>query len=118
MHELSLCQNVIDIVNEAAAREGLVRVSRVRLEIGAGAAVEPDALEFCFPLLARDTRLEGAELVIEIVALRARCRSCGTEFAPDSQVAGCPQCGAFGPEFIAGREMRVASFDGSAKPKG
>lgn len=116
MHEVSLCQNVIDMVGECAAREGIARVSCVRLEIGAAAAVEPDALTFCFPLLAAGTALEGAELVILTVPMRARCRACGTEYDPDSQITACPKCGAFGPELIAGREMRVASFDGKPDP--
>jgi hydrogenase nickel incorporation protein HypA/HybF len=115
MHEVSLCQNAIDLVAEYATREGIDHVSCVRLEIGAGAAVEVEAIRFCFPLLAEGTVLAGAELAIEVIPLRARCRSCGTEYEPEDLVAACPKCGAFGPEFLAGREMRVASFDG--KPR-
>lgn len=112
MHELSLCQSIIDLVGECARREGMGRVSRVTVEIGAGAAVEVEALRFCFPVLAESTLMAGAEFDVRTIPLRARCRHCGTEYAPPGVVAPCPECGAFGPEFLAGREMRVASFDG------
>jgi hydrogenase nickel incorporation protein HypA/HybF len=48
MHELALSQSIVDLVAEAAAREGLHQVTRVVLEVGAAAAVEPQALLFCF----------------------------------------------------------------------
>lgn len=112
MHELALCQNIVDLVTECAAREGLRKVSRVVLEIGAAAAVEQHALCFCFDLVAEGTVVQGAELAIETVALHARCERCGCEFSPAALYDGCPDCGGFERTWLAGREMRVKSFDG------
>jgi len=112
MHELVLSQSVVDLVAEHAAREGLRKVTRIVLEIGAAAAVEPQALRFCFDLVARATVAQGAELAIESVALRAKCQGCGCLFAPAALSDGCPDCGRFERSWLAGREMRVKSFDG------
>ena len=75
--------------------------------------VDPDALAFCFPAAALGTQAAGAELVIQSVALQARCDTCRTDYAPETLHAPCPGCGGFGGRVTAGREMRVVSFHGT-----
>ena len=112
MHELAISESITDLVVDCARREGIVRVSRVVVEVGVAASVDPQALLFCFPITAAETVAADAELVINRIALRVRCESCQTEFAPDTPVATCPACGGFARKILAGREMRVVSFDG------
>ena len=112
MHELALSQSIVELVVECARREGVHAVSRVTLEIGMAAGVEPDALRFCFDIVAADTVARGAELAIETIALQARCRDCECEFAPVRLVSPCPRCGSYAPLLLRGREFRVKSFDG------
>jgi hydrogenase nickel incorporation protein HypA/HybF len=112
MHELSLSQSVVDLVVECARKEGVHAVTRVTLEVGMAAVVEPDALRFCFEIVAADTLAQGAELAIERIALQARCQSCACEFEPARLVSACPRCGSYAPLLLRGREFRVKSFDG------
>ena len=112
MHELALTQGIVDLVTQVGRHEGLHRVTRVVVEVGVAAAVVPDALTFCFDIVAADTIASGAELAIETVELRAACRACGAEFEPASLVSACPDCGAYGPRLLSGRELRVKSLDG------
>ena len=112
MHELSLCESIAELVVAAARQEGVARVTRVTLEIGSAAPVDPEALRFCFPLTVADTPARDAELVIERVALRVRCQGCGAEYEPPAPIDPCPACGGFARSVLAGREMRVASFAG------
>jgi len=113
MHELSLCESITQLVVERAKRERIAKVSRVVVEIGVAAPVDAEALSFCFPIVAKDTAAAGAELAIVRVGLRARCESCGAEFAPDALFDPCPVCGGFASTILSGREMRVVSFDGA-----
>lgn len=113
MHELALSQNIVDLVVERAHREGVSAVSRVIVEVGTAAGVEPDALRFCFDIVTADTVMQGAELVIETIAAQARCRNCGCRFAPADLVSSCPRCGSYAPLLERGRELRVKSFDGT-----
>lgn len=53
--------------------------SCVTLEVGKLAAVVPDSLRFCFDIYAKDTMIEGAELEIIEIPVRAHCRDCGDE---------------------------------------
>ncbi len=112
MHELALSQNIVDLVVERARREGVSAVSRVTIEVGMAAGVEPDALRFCFDIVTAETLVQGAELVIETIALQARCRNCGWKFEPADVVSSCPRCGTYAPLLERGRELRVKSFDG------
>ncbi len=112
MHELSLCESIVAIVADSARREGLHRVTRVTVDIGVASAIDPDALLFCFPIVTEGTAAAGAELVVNRIALKARCTACGTDFSPETLISPCPSCGGHDRTLLAGREMRVASFEG------
>ncbi len=60
MHEMSLCQGVVRILEEQAAAHAYKRVKTVRLEVGPLATVEPEALRFCFDAATRGTLAENA----------------------------------------------------------
>jgi hydrogenase nickel incorporation protein HypA/HybF len=112
MHELSISGSITDLVVDCAERENIARVSRVVVEIGTAAAVDPEALMFCFPITTADTVAAGAELVINRVELRTKCGTCGGVHSPATQISPCPTCGSFVSEILAGREMRVVSIEG------
>ena len=59
MHELSLAQEVMQILVDEAARHGLRRISAVRLEIGTLRGVVPEVLQSCLGLASRGTLAEG-----------------------------------------------------------
>lgn len=112
MHELSISESITDLVVEYARREHVGHVSRVVIEVGVAASVDPEALAFCFPITAEGTVAAGAELVINRIALKVRCESCQTEHAPPTQISPCPACGSFARTILEGREMRVVTFEG------
>jgi hydrogenase nickel incorporation protein HypA/HybF len=62
VHELALTEAVVETIVE---RLGAARVVRVRIDVGALAAVVPEAMRFAFEVVARGTTLEGAVLEIE-----------------------------------------------------
>jgi hydrogenase nickel incorporation protein HypB len=70
--------------------------------------VVPDAVRFCFDLVAEGTPVEGACLEIDEPAGRARCRDCTTEFAVDDLVLLCP-CGSADVDLIGGQELAISS---------
>ena len=74
MHELSLSQGMLDIIEQQAATSGFESVRVVHLEIGALSCVERQALEFCFESVTRGSIADGAGL--EIVALTRRGEAC------------------------------------------
>lgn len=66
MHEMALAEEVLQIVQAAAQREGFRRVHTLWLEIGQLSCVEPDAMRFCFEAVARDSIADAARLEIGV----------------------------------------------------
>jgi hydrogenase nickel incorporation protein HypA/HybF len=108
MHELSIAQAVLDIVEAHAAGR---RVVRVELRVGHLRQVVPDALAFAFEVLTAGTVAQDAELVIEPVPATGRCRDCGTEAQLDGFPLLCPACGGWGLELLAGEELLVDALE-------
>ena len=65
MHEIALCQSLLEQAMKARDANPFNRVVRVSLSVGRTSRVQPDALRHAFDLLSRDTFLEGAELRID-----------------------------------------------------
>ena len=70
MHEVTLCQNALDIIEQQAKQSGAQRVTAVWLELSAVSCIEEDALHFCFDIVCRDSLAEGAELHVTTVPHR------------------------------------------------
>ena len=113
MHERSIAESVLGIVRDTARGGGLARVSAVRLEIGALAAVEPAALRFCFDSVTRGSLAEGAELVIDALPGLAWCFGCGEAVALAARGDPCPRCGGSRLQVTGGTEMRVKDIRGN-----
>ena len=111
MHELSLATELVEQVELAARREGAVRVESVEVVIGELSGVELESFEFCFPLAAEGTLLEGARLEIERVPVRVRCSHCGRESAPAPTGLACRECGSLAVELVAGRDFRLRAIE-------
>ena len=79
MHELSICQAIVDT---ALRHAGGRRVTVVDVRVGRLRQVVPDSLAFYFEIVARDTDVEGAELRIEQVGSQLRCPACWCEWDP------------------------------------
>lgn len=108
MHELSIAQAVVDIVERHAAGRA---VSRVELRVGHLRQVVPSALEFAFMLLTDGTALQGAELVIEEVPARGRCQDCASVSTMTAFPLQCSSCGGLDLELLAGEELFVEALE-------
>lgn len=111
MHEMALSASVLRIIEEQAAAEGFRHVRSVVLEVGALAAVDPEALRFSFEAAARGGLAEGARLEIEVPPGEAWCADCERTVTIDERIAPCPRCGAYGLKVTGGDQMRVRELE-------
>jgi hydrogenase nickel incorporation protein HypA/HybF len=107
MHEVSVMQNLLEIVMATAEREDAETIDVIHLRIGEMAGINFASLEFAFEILSKGTKAEGGRLEYDRVALKGRCSGCSSEFHPVDLVFRCPECGAGRVDIIAGREMEV-----------
>lgn len=110
MHEFSLAQNIIEIVEDTARNNNASKVSEVVLEIGTLSGVEIGALDMALQSLQKGSVMEEAVIVKDIVKAVAKCSDCGEEFFPDDFYYACPMCGSFTHTVLRGKELRVRSI--------
>lgn len=111
MHEMSLAEGVLQLVEETARREQAHRVKLVVLEIGQLASVEAEALRFCFEAVSRDSVAQGAALEILSVPGSGWCMLCADTVPMQERYGVCPTCGSYGLTATAGMEMRVREIE-------
>ena len=111
MHELSIATNIVNLIEEQRKEHGFERVSKIYLKIGEFSSVVPEALEFSFSIAAKGTVAEAAELVIEIIPLMLRCKTCGKEFHTEPYIFICPDCGNTDLEMLSGTELQIDSLE-------
>lgn len=107
MHEMALAEGVLQIVEQAVTETGCTRVKEIRLEIGALAGVEVEALRFCMDAVLRRGPAEGAAVVFETLPGRGWCLQCGDNVEIAALYEACPRCGSYQVQPTGGTEMRV-----------
>jgi len=111
MHEMSLVQNIIDIVVQEMDKHGVEKLKAINLAVGRMSAVVPEQLTMCFEILTTDHQLAGAELHIRMVPVTYQCRNCDKEFTSEGITFKCPYCEGQDPEITFGRELKVESIE-------
>ena len=111
MHEMALCEGVLDIVAEEAKKHRFTRVRAVRLEIGAFSHVEPEAMRFCFDAVSRGTMAECARFEVIAVPGEAWCMQCAKTVAMAQRFDPCPSCGGYQLQITAGDDLRVKDLE-------
>jgi hydrogenase nickel incorporation protein HypA/HybF len=112
MHELSLTQSLIDIMEDYARREKFIRINSLKLSFGRLSCIDPEAFRFAFSIQARGTRADGATLEFDIRPAALYCFRCEREFSFEAFHSDCPGCG--GQEFLltgGTEEMKLLEMD-------
>lgn len=111
MHEMSLAEGIVRILEQEAANQGFTRVKIVWLELGELSHVSPEAMEFCFDAVTRTTLAEGARLEIIRVPGTAWCMACAEPITITNRVDGCPKCGGHQLQITGGEDMRLKELE-------
>ncbi|MDO9047945.1 MAG: hydrogenase maturation nickel metallochaperone HypA [Methylobacter sp.] len=107
MHELSLLENVREILENHAVSQKFSKVTKVTLEIGKLSSVEPDALRFGFDVVMKDSLAENAELIISDIAGLGVCQQCSLQVEMETSHDPCSHCGSPFVKVIQGADMRI-----------
>jgi len=110
MHELSIAENVLEIIERRRAESGFTRLTGITLRVGLLAAVDEEALRFAFEVLTDGGPYQDAVFEVEKTCPVAHC-SCGTSFPVDDLVYCCPGCGAIRARLEGGDELEVIRLE-------
>ena len=111
MHEMSIAQSLFDNLREEMTRHQASTLKSVRLHLGQLSAIVPASLSFCFEVITAGTNLEGAELIMETIPLRAACRDCDASFDIENYVFKCPHCGSARIDTLSGQELSIVEME-------
>ena len=111
MHELSVAQSIVEIIEQHVPPSDWERVRAVRLKIGTAAGIVPESLEFSFQAITADTALRHARLNIESIPFRIHCNSCDTTTENDAGWAVCLHCGSADTKILSGSELDISEIE-------
>ncbi len=99
------------MIETRARAQRFARVRRVRLEVGALAGVEPEAMRFSFDAVTRGTLAQGASLEIVPVPGEAWCVNCARAQPVVRRYDECPECGSVLLHPTRGEELRIKDLE-------
>ena len=117
MHELGIVFEIQKRVVAVAQENGLALsdIAQVVVEVGEASTIVPRYLKECWPAATDGTEMEHAELVVEILIAKVRCKKCGEVYEYLKNNKKCPACGAWECVMVTGQEFNIkeiAVFEG------
>jgi len=111
MHEMSLAEGVLQVIEDSAKAHGFTKVKTVWLEIGALAGVEVEAMRFCFDAVVKGSIAEGTQLEIIETGGQGLCMSCNKTVPISQRYDACPECGGYQVQPTGGLELKVRELE-------
>jgi hydrogenase nickel incorporation protein HypA/HybF len=111
MHELSICQALMEEVGRVAREQRARRILSVTVRIGPLSGVEPALLESAYPLASAGTPAADSKLILERAEVRVQCLECGAESQATSTRLLCRTCGHWRVRVLSGEELLLASVE-------
>ncbi len=111
MHEISLAQGIIKTAEDTLKQENAKEVLSITVRMGPMSGVVRESLEFCFPLITKDTPFEKTKLIIEMLPLKLECKACQKVTEIQKINLKCPQCESSEVHLISGKEFYIANME-------
>lgn len=111
MHELSVAQEIINIVNNYHPENNPGQVKAVKVKIGKLSNILNDSLTFCFEALTNESNLKGSKLEIVDVPVKILCLNCNEESEIENPIFACPKCSHNKLKMISGMELQVDEIE-------
>ena len=111
MHELAVCQALIEQVEILAEEHRAVGVNKIIVRIGPLSGVEPTLLEQAYEIARAGTVAAEARLVFEDAPLVVHCSHCDRDAEVDPNRLVCPACGNWRTTLVSGDEMLLARLE-------
>jgi len=111
MHEMSLAEGMIQLIEEQSQAQDFSEVVLVHLEIGKLSNVEVEAMRFCFEAVCKDTIAEGAQLKITQSEGIGWCMDCAKQIVYQALYQPCPHCDGHKIQVTGGNEMLIKELE-------
>ncbi|MGZ4049013.1 MAG: hydrogenase maturation nickel metallochaperone HypA/HybF [Bacteroidia bacterium] len=110
MHELSICQSILNTIEDKFDNKGMENIREIHLKVGMLACIEPETLKNVFQFIKADTPFQNSELFVEVIDISAECKNCGNTFKVEKYIFVCPLCGEPASNITEGRELLISKI--------
>ncbi|MGA7079862.1 MAG: hydrogenase maturation nickel metallochaperone HypA [Terriglobales bacterium] len=111
MHEMGIALSVLEAVRTEMSLHPGKYPCKVGVRVGEMAAIDPEALRFCFEAMIQKTDLALLELAIEVCPRRHVCHACDRDFIVRDYDFSCPQCSSLATTCISGDQLELAYLE-------
>lgn len=111
MHELAICQSLMDQVERIALERNAQCVTSIVIGMGPLSGVEAQLLKHAYSIASTGTVAEQAELIVEMLPVRVRCNHCGYESEVLPNKLLCKHCGNWQTTLVSGDELMLLSVE-------
>ena len=111
MHEMSICEGILQVIEDQAKAQQFARVKRVRLEIGPLAGVELEALTFSYDVVTKNSIAHESKLEVIELPVNGWCMPCAKQVSVAARYDPCPDCGSYQVEITGGDELRIKDME-------
>jgi hydrogenase nickel incorporation protein HypA/HybF len=110
MHEITIAQNLADLITGSVPENDLRNISKVKVKIGILSNILPDSLIFCFNSIKESTPFSSAFLEIVEAPLKIKCRNC-EKITEDFEIMfSCGKCGSHDIDVTGGDELELSEI--------
>lgn len=111
MHEFSVVQSLLDLIEKHALENKAKSVSKVVIKVGKMSGIEPHLLKIAFDTFKEKTICENAKLEMVIQDVIAKCEDCNKDFTIENNRFICPFCNSYNLQIVDGEDMYLMSLE-------
>lgn len=111
MHELAVCQGLIEAVERVAHAQRATAVHAVTVAVGTLSGVEPGLLARAFEVARAGTVAALAQLHVDALPARVACAKCGAHGDVPPNRLLCPACGDWQVRVIGGEQLMLTRVE-------
>ena len=113
MHELSITQNLIDLVADECKKKNINSPKKIIAQLGSITGYSKESILFYYDLLKKEIPiLAGTELDIREISAQISCNSCKEKSVIiEPYMVFCNKCGSRDIDIIRGREFVIKEIE-------
>ncbi len=111
MHEYSLMQSLLEMINEEIKTHPSCKLHAFTIKVGALSGIEPELMKTAFEILKPGTPAEHAIMNIKYVPLICRCEDCLNKYTVEDLNFECPKCKGSKIKVLQGDDTILESIE-------
>ena len=114
MHEGAIVSSLFEVAEKSQKDANLKDIQKVKIIVGKFHQIVEEVMQMHFNIMKKDIPgFEDAELLMEEKDVKIKCSGCGKIFTIDEPIFICPDCESIETEMIQGKELYIATMEGT-----